>query len=378
MNLTAGEQAVFAIHCNLYGCGSWNSGYNLFELDSSVSADLVTYSPTASSLSITMRGTPYSFTPQAFTAGTINVGTLSATTINGGLSGGSINSGTIAAARLPLFGPSGSAHAPGIVPDPGATAGSTRFLREDGTWVAPSGGSGSSGGIALAGDIGGTNASPKVVGIQGNAVSATAPTNAQVLIWNTSLSEYVPGPVVAAPAVAVEYYPAAVEDGGTAFASAWTRYDNNEPQTGSVNPAVSSLGYLAFQATPALPQYAEQTVALPPYWTGTTLTVQFYSPTATSGNVEWEVQSSCTAANGVVGSSTWGTAATVTTAVSSTLGGLVTTASVTVAANSVNGCPATGATSPSMMTYRIFRAASDTAAGNANLLGVTLVTGRSQ
>ena len=31
-----------------------------------------------------------------------------------------------------------------------------------------------------------------------------------------------------------------------------------------------------------------------------------------------------------------------------------------------------------MMTYRIFRAASDTAAGNANLLGVTLVTGRSQ
>jgi hypothetical protein len=68
----------------------------------------------------------------------------------------------------------------------------------------------------------------------------------------------------------------------------------------------------------------------------------------------------------------------VTTAVSSTLGGLVTTASVTVAANSVNGCPATGATTPSMMTYRIFRAASDTAAGNANLLGVTLTTTRSQ
>ena len=205
MNLTAGEQAVFAIHCNLHGCGSWNSGYNLFELDSNISVDLVSYSPTTSTLSIGMRGSaPYSFTPQAFTAGTINVGTLNATTINGGVSGASINSGMIAAARLPLFGPSGTAHAPGIVPDPGATAGSTRFLREDGTWVAPSGGSGS-GGVQIGGDIGGTNASPVVTGIQGKAVAATAPTNAQVLIWNGSLSEYVPGPVVAAPAADVKY-----------------------------------------------------------------------------------------------------------------------------------------------------------------------------
>jgi hypothetical protein len=38
------------------------------------------------------------------------------------------------------FGPSGSAHATGLVPDPGATAGTTRYLREDGTW-APAGGS---------------------------------------------------------------------------------------------------------------------------------------------------------------------------------------------------------------------------------------------
>jgi hypothetical protein len=37
----------------------------------------------------------------------------------------------------PVFGPSGSTHAAGMVPDPGATAGSTRYLREDGTWDAP-------------------------------------------------------------------------------------------------------------------------------------------------------------------------------------------------------------------------------------------------
>src|SRR5579872_5156583 len=42
------------------------------------------------------------------------------------------------AGQGPLFGPSGLHHSPGAVPDPGSTAGTTRFLREDGTWqVAP-------------------------------------------------------------------------------------------------------------------------------------------------------------------------------------------------------------------------------------------------
>ncbi|NII73274.1 hypothetical protein FHW84_001843 [Dyella sp. SG562] len=41
----------------------------------------------------------------------------------------------LVAADLPVFGPSGSSHAAGAVPDPGATAGTTRFLREDGTWA---------------------------------------------------------------------------------------------------------------------------------------------------------------------------------------------------------------------------------------------------
>jgi len=43
---------------------------------------------------------------------------------------------------LPVFGASGSSHASGAVPDPGSSAGSTRYLREDGTWNTPSGGSG--------------------------------------------------------------------------------------------------------------------------------------------------------------------------------------------------------------------------------------------
>lgn len=35
---------------------------------------------------------------------------------------------------------SGSSHAHGLVPDPGATAGTTKYLREDGTWAVPEGG----------------------------------------------------------------------------------------------------------------------------------------------------------------------------------------------------------------------------------------------
>lgn len=49
----------------------------------------------------------------------------------------------IVAADLPVMVGSGASHAPGAVPDPGATAGTTRFLREDGTWAAPASGGGS-------------------------------------------------------------------------------------------------------------------------------------------------------------------------------------------------------------------------------------------
>ena len=100
MSLTAGEQAAFAVHCNGHGCGSWNSAYNLFELDSSAGADTVNYAPATSALNLYMRGTAYSFSPQAFTAGTINAGTLNATSIStGALNLGSLSaSGAVSAA----------------------------------------------------------------------------------------------------------------------------------------------------------------------------------------------------------------------------------------------------------------------------------------
>ena len=83
MNLTAGEQAVFTIHCNLHGCGNWNSPYNLFELQlhrRRRHGRLLACHQRALSDHARHR---YIFTPQSFTAGTINVGSLNATTING-------------------------------------------------------------------------------------------------------------------------------------------------------------------------------------------------------------------------------------------------------------------------------------------------------
>lgn len=44
-------------------------------------------------------------------------------------------------ADYPVFVASGASHAAGAVPDPGAAAGTTRFLREDATWQVPAGGS---------------------------------------------------------------------------------------------------------------------------------------------------------------------------------------------------------------------------------------------
>ena len=166
-DVQAGETALMAVHCNSHGCGNWNSGYNLFELDSNGGQSQIAYQPLTSSLTFNMRGTIFGFGPQGFSAGTVNAGVVNASTLNGALNASSISSGTVNAVRLPIFGASGPAHAPGVVPDPGASAGAARYLREDGSWTVPSGsGAGGGGATGTASITGGSisgatiNASP--------------------------------------------------------------------------------------------------------------------------------------------------------------------------------------------------------------------------
>jgi hypothetical protein len=389
-DVQAGNVAVIWAHCNLYGCNRWNSTYNLFALDSAAGSgrDLLSYAPQSSVASWLLGGTTYTFSPAAFTAGTINVGTLNATTITGGISGSAITTGTVSAARLPLFGPSGASHAPGMVPDPGATAGATRYLREDGTWSVPPGGGGGGSGTVTSFAAGTwpswltptvTNATTTpTLAVAASAIPITALASSATTVNGQSCALGGSCTITAPPATEIKYYPAAVCDGGTSFASGQTRYDNQQPQSGCFAPATSTAAYLAFNYAPTLAQYAAATIATPTYWTGTSLYIKF-AGTATTGNVGWVVDTACTNDGQVIASATFGTATTVTTTVSSTPGASVTTAVfANIGVPGTNGCTA-GTTVPgSLLTYRIHRSLTDSQVGNANLMGVVLVTGRSQ
>lgn len=92
----AGASSVLRVHCNLYGCNKWDSGFNLFDLDSTAGGqDTLSYSPQTRTATWSLGGIVYAFSPQALTAPTINVGTLNATTIHGAVTSLSATSGTI-------------------------------------------------------------------------------------------------------------------------------------------------------------------------------------------------------------------------------------------------------------------------------------------
>ena len=190
----AGVNAVLRVHCNLHGCNRWNSNYNLFDLDSQRGEDFMVFSPANDAVSWNLAGQFYTFSPTAFSAGTINVGTLNATTITGGVSGSAITTGTVSASRLPIFGPSGTSHAAGIVPDPGATAGSTHFLREDGTWSVPASGSptGSAGG-----DLSGSYPNPTVAKVNGVSYNSSPSTNTVAVVTGSNTTSYEKVPTAA-------------------------------------------------------------------------------------------------------------------------------------------------------------------------------------
>lgn len=70
------------------------------------------------------------------------------------INAGNISTGIVGVGRLPIFVGSGGGHAAGIVPDAGSIAGTSRYLREDGSWITPNftGGSGTVTSVDFTGD----------------------------------------------------------------------------------------------------------------------------------------------------------------------------------------------------------------------------------
>ena len=77
----AGAESVLKVHCNLHTCSRWDSGYNLFALDSHLGQDFLSYDPNSDSATWNLAGTFFSFSPTGFSAGTVNATTLNGTTV---------------------------------------------------------------------------------------------------------------------------------------------------------------------------------------------------------------------------------------------------------------------------------------------------------
>lgn len=71
--------------------------------------------------------------PSSLPANGGNAATVNSHTVNSDVPANAVFTDT----TYSVMGASGGGHASGLVPDPGSTAGTTKFLREDGTWVVP-------------------------------------------------------------------------------------------------------------------------------------------------------------------------------------------------------------------------------------------------
>ncbi len=98
LEVDAGTQALIYAHCNLHGCNRWDSGYDLFELDSATGQDALFYSPQVSEAIWTLGGQQFTFAPTGLTVpvsltlnGAFNMGSITGT---GGSSPGFTSSGT--------------------------------------------------------------------------------------------------------------------------------------------------------------------------------------------------------------------------------------------------------------------------------------------
>lgn len=193
------------------------------------------------------------------TSGTLTatLATESANTIFSGPSSGSAATPTfrtLAPSDLgsAVFGASGTSHSAGAVPDPGSTSGTTHYLREDGTWAVPSGGSGTvtSVGLSLPTDF---NVTGSPVTISGTLTATYA---------NESANKFLAGPSSGSPAAPTWRGIAAADLAGATFGASGSSHSAGAvPDPGNV---AGSTRFLREDATWVSPAVTGQSFYTPP------------------------------------------------------------------------------------------------------------------
>jgi hypothetical protein len=139
--------------------------------------------------------------------------------------------------QISTFGASGGGHARGAVPDPGAIAGTTHFLREDATWAVPPD---TTGITQLTGDV--------TAGPGSGSVAATIAAHA---VTYHKMQQETPGTILGNPTAGVADVQEIVLGGGLEFATPGPTVIQRSALTGDVTaPAGSNVTTLATVATP--------------------------------------------------------------------------------------------------------------------------------
>lgn len=173
----------------------------------------------------------------------------------------------IVPADLPVMVGSGASHAAGIVPDPGASAGTTKYLREDGSWQVPTGtatGTVTTVSVASANGFSGTvaNASTTPAITLTTSITGILKGNATAISAATSGTDYAPG----TSALATGILKSTTTTGALSIAVAGDFPTLNQNTTGSAAKLTTarSIGGVSFDGSADI----TQPVVIPFYYPG--------------------------------------------------------------------------------------------------------------
>jgi hypothetical protein len=185
-----------------------------------------------------------------------------------------------------------------------------------------------------------------------------------IVLLNTQYNAESTGNVLTVPE-AHEFAVANCDTSGGGY-SGWDIPSSGNPTYACISGTDSRIGSLDF--TEGGTEYAFQRFRLPSDWTGTVTIYLYWLSAATSGNVVWQLQTTCVADTEIVVDSTWNTVQTVTDATQGTTNRLNT---ATIASVTTTGCAA-----GELFKFRLYRDpahASDSLGATARLISVQWV-----